>query len=176
MLNQKILHTHVNNVLRAPYLSDGEAVIHYTHPAIIQNAGGAEKIIAMTHKISSNLEPLKMRVMDIKVGPPQDYIKTTERDFFWVMAQTQIKQNNTDMFTKRILICVKEADGKLYFLDNTTISIEKFRELFPGLPRITRLPLQTEARQTEVKEQKRQDAVKKMIQAQRNNSSHPPQG
>lgn len=120
---------------------DYAAFVQYTHPKIIEMAGGRDKMIAM---IKSGMDAIKSEGMTItayKIEPPAETIPAGDDLTAIVPTLLQMSSPTQKITQKSYLLAISSDNGKHWtFVDGAGLNQSVIQSIIPNSPKELKLP------------------------------------
>ncbi|RZS98342.1 hypothetical protein [Cecembia calidifontis] len=121
---------------RAQINSDVEAILNFTHPGLIEQAGGREEMKKTWQKIYDNQQSKGIRLQEFRVKEPIQHTRSSGEIHALVPVVTTSKVPGGQLITETNLIAVsEEGNDRWYFLETTSIderNVTKVLEKWDG--------------------------------------------
>jgi hypothetical protein len=115
-------------------------VVDLTHPKIVEQMGGRQKMIAVLEVGSKEMKSKGFQPCSIKVDTPSDPVKAGLDQYVVVPFLTEIKVPGGRLLQKASVVGVSGDRGKTWVFVNGDLGRKKIKEVLPNLPEQLKIP------------------------------------
>jgi hypothetical protein len=128
-------------VAKAIVNGDYVTVVEYTHPKVIQSAGGKQKMLQMLNAGKEQMKAQGISIQSAAVGEPGKFYKAGTEIHCLIPDNIRIKTPNASIATHSNLLAISQDGGKNWtFLDLNKNTISSIPKLFPNFNKDLKIP------------------------------------
>jgi len=132
----------VTALVEAGYRGDVEAMLRFTHPALVERLGGSDAARAAMAKVLREAERVDVELESFSLPGAPEFLDGRERRFAIVRTLSVIRgKDGQRLESLNFLLGVREPDAEAWsYVEGSMLDKEKVRVLFPDFPEGYTLP------------------------------------